>query len=190
VFTQEVTRNLHSNLQFEDEVYWKGNSTGVLTAKSAYFTMKNGPRIKTIKINIDEIWKLNVPPRFKVWAWMMLLNRILTTDNLKKKGWSLVSMCVMCRANEESVEHLFSSCSFTCFLFHTLSLLFTIEFLTDLITAISDTTTQNKTREIILIAHFIIWRERCSRIFRNQMKQNHLLLEEIILQRRLSSGYY
>jgi zinc-binding in reverse transcriptase len=95
VFTQEVTRNLHSNLQFEDEVYWKGNSTGVLTAKSAYFTMKNGPRIKTIKINIDEIWKLNVPPRFKVWAWMMLLNRILTTDNLKKKGWSLVSMCVM-----------------------------------------------------------------------------------------------
>jgi protocatechuate 3,4-dioxygenase beta subunit len=52
VFTQEVTHNLHSNPQFEDDVNWKENSTGVLTAKSAYFTLKNGPKIKT---NIDEI---------------------------------------------------------------------------------------------------------------------------------------
>jgi zinc-binding in reverse transcriptase len=43
-------------------------------------------------------------------AWLMTPNRILTTDNLIRRGWSLVNICFMCRVDCESVDHLFNTC--------------------------------------------------------------------------------
>jgi zinc-binding in reverse transcriptase len=120
----------------------------------------------------------------KVSAWLMLLKRILTTDNLKKRGWALLNICVMCRADEESVHHLLNSCDYIRSLSHALLPDFTNDLPPDLLAAITDITVQKKIREIILIAQFIIWREHCSRIFKNQMKQYLLILEEIRLQWR------
>jgi hypothetical protein len=39
--------------------------------------------------------------------------------------------------------------------------------------------TSKKMREIIAIAYFVIWRERCNRIFRDQNKLIDLLIEEV-----------
>ena len=43
----------------------------------------------------------------------MLHNGILTTDNLRKKGWALPSRCPLCTSAEESADHLFLFCDFT-----------------------------------------------------------------------------
>ena len=53
----------------------------------------------------------NVPcccPCFFVWtaAW----NKILTCDNLRKRGYNLPSWCCMCHCNGESVDHLLLHC--------------------------------------------------------------------------------
>lgn len=66
-----------------DGAIWKPNANGIFTVRSAYFTMKNGPRLKT---RSHGIWKLTVPLRFKIFGWLLLLRRILTADNLKRRG--------------------------------------------------------------------------------------------------------
>ena len=54
--------------------------------------------------------KKNTKTRTKVW-W----GKILTMDQLKKRGFSLASRCVFCGKDEESLEHL--SRLKSCFLF-------------------------------------------------------------------------
>ena len=50
--------------------------------------------------------------RWQLFSWLTWEN----TDNWKfafqKRWWNLSSMCVMCRANDESIRHLFSECPF------------------------------------------------------------------------------
>lgn len=66
-----------------DEAEWKWEANPRFSVKTAYFMMKNAPRTMT---HIHRIWKLQTPPRFRVFGWLATLNRILTIDNLRKKG--------------------------------------------------------------------------------------------------------
>lgn len=45
---------------------WKWEVSGQFTVRSAYYALKNTPRIRT---NRHEKWKLAVPPRMQVFAW-------------------------------------------------------------------------------------------------------------------------
>ena len=42
---------------------------------------------------------------------MALKNKLLTWDNLQKRGWIEPSICALCCADEDSVQHLFCSCA-------------------------------------------------------------------------------
>jgi len=47
-------------------------------------------------------------------GWRLLINRIVTRDNLSKRGFSVVNLfCVMCRKEKELVQHLFFECNVT-----------------------------------------------------------------------------
>jgi zinc-binding in reverse transcriptase len=52
------------------------------------------------------IWVLKIPIKNKFFLWMTLHNKILTKDNLRKRGWSGDQNCVFC-TSPESVDHLF-----------------------------------------------------------------------------------
>jgi zinc-binding in reverse transcriptase len=134
-FISLITQGLQLNTHLQDEVIWKGDDKGALTVRSIYFAMKDGPRIS---MKFNTFWKLNVPLRFKVFAWLMLLNIILITDSLKKRGWVLPNICVMCRADEESVHHLLNSCVYIRLLSHILLPDFTNDLPPNLLVAITD----------------------------------------------------
>ena len=52
-------------------------------------------------------WKVRAPcVRFFVCS--TVKGKILTTDNLQKRGFVIPDWCVMCKADGEDVEHLFS----------------------------------------------------------------------------------
>lgn len=78
--------------------------------KSAYEEMKRGSRTNA---TVHEVWQLKVAPRIKVFGWLMYLNKILTVDNLRRRGWCIVNWCIMCKANLESTKHLFNECPFS-----------------------------------------------------------------------------
>lgn len=72
--------------------------------------MKNTPRIQSVA---HKIWILHIPTRMKVFGWLMLLNKLFTTDNLNKRGWRIVNGCVLCKAQSESVKHMLDDCIFS-----------------------------------------------------------------------------
>ena len=39
------------------------------------------------------------------------MNRILTWDNLQKRGWHGPGICILCRMNEDTIHHLFLECT-------------------------------------------------------------------------------
>ena len=52
-------------------------------------------------------WKVRAPcVRFFVCS--TVKGKILTTDNLQKRGFVIPDWCVMCKADGEDIEHLFS----------------------------------------------------------------------------------
>ena len=59
------------------------------------------------------LWNYQSIPKIDIFIWTVLHNGILTTDNLRRKGWALPSRCPLCCCAEENVEHLFLCCDFT-----------------------------------------------------------------------------
>jgi zinc-binding in reverse transcriptase len=59
------------------------------------------------------IWDIKGPLRITIFSLLAGHNRILTTNNLRRRGWRLTSICYMCRTEEETTNHLFITCSFT-----------------------------------------------------------------------------
>lgn len=108
-----------------------------------------------------------VQPRLKIFGWLVFYKRILTAENLEKRGWHLPSMCVMCRCNCETIEHIFSTCLFALGLYNRLNQVFQLpqrEWNTLLETQgahkwVVAKGSDKKSREVMLIAIFIIWRK-------------------------------
>jgi hypothetical protein len=60
----------------------------------------------------NELWKWQLPLKVKLFIWLMLEQRILTWENLNKRGFNGPSRCVLCGISEETMSHLFVECSF------------------------------------------------------------------------------
>jgi zinc-binding in reverse transcriptase len=57
----------------------------------------------------DLWWYLPIPLKVKVFMWLVLHNKILTRDNLRKRGWEGEIQCTICN-KQESISHLFFTC--------------------------------------------------------------------------------
>lgn len=58
------------------------------------------------------IWKRKIPPKIKMFMWLLKNGVMLTKDNLKKRNWSGDGSCCFCTQNEY-IDHLFFSCPIT-----------------------------------------------------------------------------
>ena len=54
-----------------------------------------------------------MPPKVNIFFWILLQNKILTLDNLKKRGFIIVNRCVLCKNDGETVDHIMLHLSFT-----------------------------------------------------------------------------
>lgn len=107
---QNVLTRVNLRQGTTDEITWKWITTGIFIVKTAYTMLKTGPRIR---LQASNIWKVLAPPRFKIFGWLAIQNKILTHDNLQRKGWTFVSRCLLCHAAWESTQHLFEDCPYT-----------------------------------------------------------------------------
>uniref|UniRef100_A0A2N9ED53 Reverse transcriptase domain-containing protein n=1 Tax=Fagus sylvatica TaxID=28930 RepID=A0A2N9ED53_FAGSY len=57
------------------------------------------------------IWKVKVPPRIAFFSWTSALGKVLTIDNLRKRGLIIQEWCCMYKRSREDVDHLFLHCS-------------------------------------------------------------------------------
>lgn len=99
--------------QRSDRALWRWSPDGRFTVKSTYATLiDEGLR----DARASKIWRLPLSLKVKVFCWLVLKRRTPTLDNLIKRGRTGDANCVLCRTEEETVDHLFSRCVFTKFL--------------------------------------------------------------------------
>ena len=55
---------------------------------------------------IGLIWNSCVPLKVCVFTWEVWWGKVLTADQLKKRGFQLASRCPLCQKDEETLEHL------------------------------------------------------------------------------------
>jgi hypothetical protein len=97
-----------------DTLVWSWNTKGgQVNAKQAYEVQcLDDHEVISNEWYLD-LWNWKMPLRIKLFCWLMFENRILTWDNLSKRGLIGPSRCVLCGEREESLNHLMVECLFT-----------------------------------------------------------------------------
>ena len=52
------------------------------------------------------IWNPIVPPKLGFFAWEASWGKVLTLDQLKRRGIPLANMCFLCEDDEETIDHM------------------------------------------------------------------------------------
>ena len=60
-----------------------------------------------------KLWKLKLSQRLKIFCWCLLLNRLPTRARLSNWGIGINPTCPLCRNAQETVDHIFTVCSFS-----------------------------------------------------------------------------
>ena len=64
---------------------------------------------------------LRVPPKVAFFAWEASWGKVLTQEQLQRRGFSLANRCFLCLFEEETVDHLLLHCVKTRVLWNLLS---------------------------------------------------------------------
>ena len=56
------------------------------------------------------IWNSVTPPKMGIFSWEAAWGKILTLDNLKRRGVAFANRCFMCEEEEETIDHLLIHC--------------------------------------------------------------------------------
>jgi hypothetical protein len=91
-----------------DGLKWKCNKAGVFDSKSFYAALSNRPGVL---FPWKSVWKVKAPPRVAFFIWSAAWGKILTCDNLMRRGYTMAGWCCMCQCAEETVDHLLIHCS-------------------------------------------------------------------------------
>lgn len=102
----------------DDSLYWCHNSLGRVTTKSAYMHLlsDSGPG-GTWWCDLS-IWRISAPLKIICFFWLMMNKRILTWDQLCKRGWSGPGLCALCKKESEDINHIFIQCLVTVMIWH------------------------------------------------------------------------
>jgi hypothetical protein len=93
--------------QGEDKLWWIPSRKGTFEVSSFYRPLSTqGPSSFPWK----GIWRTKVPPRVAFFAWTATRGKILTIDNLRRRGMIVVNRCWLCESDGESVDHLLIHC--------------------------------------------------------------------------------
>jgi hypothetical protein len=95
-------------------VKWTGgDNSGILTVKNVYSAIATKLWKNTIGGWRKKLWLWDCALKIKLFVWLSVENKILTWNNLQRKGWTGPSYCHLCKSNRESVKHLLVNCPFT-----------------------------------------------------------------------------
>ena len=88
-----------------DTLIWTHNrQNGEITVALVYDLISNYYLEPTSYQNnfLELLWSFNIPLKIRCFIWLIVGNRILTWENLMKRGWLGPSLCALCRNGEDS----------------------------------------------------------------------------------------
>jgi hypothetical protein len=91
-------------------ITWKFTASGSYTAVEAYKDQFEG----MINFHLPEaVWKNGLHQNANFFAWLILINRVWTTDRFQKLGWPNCGVSQLCKREPESVDHLLFKCRYS-----------------------------------------------------------------------------
>ena len=110
---EEMTRFLHTfhDQDFrpmgEDKLTLKNVKDKGFSVKSMYKDFDISP---AFNFPHRLVWNPVVPPKIGVFAWEATWGKVLTLDQLKRRGMTFANICFMCEEKEETIDHLLIHC--------------------------------------------------------------------------------
>ncbi|RVW89101.1 putative ribonuclease H protein [Vitis vinifera] len=101
-------RGRRLNPLLEDRMLWKETKDGIFSVKSLYSSLASR---RDVQFPYSNIWSTCVPTKVSFFAWEAYWGKVLTLDQLKKRGRSLANRCFLCGMEEESIDHILIQCS-------------------------------------------------------------------------------
>ena len=105
-----LLRKLHPlvlNRDVEDVLSWMYSKNDSFSVRSLYRSLtkaSNDPFPWSI------IWRSWAPMRVSFFTWKASWNKILTIDQLKRRGWNMPNRCYLRKVEEETSDHLILFC--------------------------------------------------------------------------------
>jgi hypothetical protein len=90
-----------------DEFRWRWTADGNYSAKSAYSIQFQG---SFCTFNSMALWTTNAEGKHRLFAWLLVQNRILTADRLLARNWPCNPICILCDQDLETADHLCLHC--------------------------------------------------------------------------------
>jgi ribonuclease HI len=180
---------LHS--QADSLIWTGGDRSGLLTAKNVYLALA-AHNWKTLIPNWRQrIWRESGPLKHKLFAWLLLENKLLLWDNLQKRGWEGPNRCALCARDMESTLHVFVQCSFTSSLWSYITSALNISTLWsgNNVKACFQNWIQSNSSLALLPLHlcWLIWLSRNAAIF-NDKKSSFHFISSLILTEATNHG--
>jgi hypothetical protein len=94
-----------------DKLLWAGgDASGKITVKNIYLALVSTQNFQSAPKWIQKIWSWDIQLKIKLFTWLTISRKILTWDGLQKRGWEGPDICIFCKRNSESLEHIFINC--------------------------------------------------------------------------------
>ena len=90
-----------------DDMVWMGTKNGIFYVQSYYFSLAS--RCSESFLH-STVWNSWAPIRAGFFAWEATWVRILTQDQLSRRGWRLPNRCYMCKVAKEMGDHVLLHC--------------------------------------------------------------------------------
>ena len=120
-------RKLHPlvlNRDVEDVLSWKNSKNDSFSIRSLY---RSFTRASSDPFPWSIIWRSWAPMRVSLFAWEASWNKILTIDQLKRRGRNMPNRCYLCKMEEETNDHLILFCKKATMLWSLLFSLFDVQ---------------------------------------------------------------
>jgi len=92
---------------------WDLDPNGRYTPKLGYIKLSTLEEQRETEWWWKPLWKLNCPAKIKIFMWSAIEGKVPTWDILQKRNINGPGWCTLCMREQESISHLFITCSYT-----------------------------------------------------------------------------
>jgi hypothetical protein len=102
-------QDVHLQQGAQDSITWRWTPDGAYSTRSGYRIQFRG---SFDVFHSDQIWRAQVENKCKIFAWILVQDKILMAHNLQKRGWPHQEHCVLCNGPLETGFHQCLCCPF------------------------------------------------------------------------------
>jgi ribonuclease HI len=156
-----------------DSLVWAGgDASGIPSVKNIFSALLSFKNLVPDLSWRQQVWKWKIPLKYKLFVWLAGIDRILTWDSLRRRGWEGHGLYSLCRQAPEDIHHLLIHCKFTKEVWYRLLSQFNLPFTWSgaTFTDCFNSWLLNKSAPTCLAAHISwhLWIERNRALFENR----------------------